>query len=81
MLGLMTVRTIKRKGEKKDISSQVMDTENGASKDGWKREWPYLCYNPVILAGVISGWPGFLSSHAATLAQMVIAGKATECHC
>lgn len=37
-----------------------MDIENGVSKDGWKREWFYFCYNFVILVGVILGWFGFL---------------------
>lgn len=70
ILGLITVRTVKAKGEKKNISHKLWTPEKGENR--------VKCYNPVILAGIISGWPGFLSSHAA---QTIIVRKAMEHHC
>lgn len=79
--GLITVKNIKGKGEKEDISYKLWTAEKRQAEIDGRENWSDLYYNPVILAGVISGRPGFLSAHAATLTQKIIVGNAMECHC
>lgn len=74
ILGLITVRTFKRKKRKTSLTSCGHQRKEQAETDG-RDGYSDLCYNLFILAGVISGQPGFLSSDAAALTQVMVVGE------